>query len=186
MELDELVVIAKRDPANNSKAMNEIVRRYQNGARIIAGRICFNQNDQGIVANTALMAVVTAVRAHDPSKDGLKSYIEITMVRAARRESMKQATDTIETNEKTVEAKLDKEAKRAVNPVDEYDPTDYGTLTPIVGELTEPQQTLLGRHYLDDLTVTEIAVIEGVTASAVTQRLATVYRSLLRSRSAAA
>jgi RNA polymerase sigma factor (sigma-70 family) len=179
LKLETLVFAAKVDPSNRSLAMNEIVRRFQKTAAIIAARVCFNPDNRDAVANAALLALVMAVRSHDIEKPGFRSYAEITMKGAARRESMQLANSKWVTDDQVVEAIRDKEARVAGDPNADYDPRPYGDFDAIVTELKPSQQRLVEMRYRYDLTVTEIAEINGVTTSAVSQRLGTVHRFLI-------
>lgn len=181
MELEAVVAIAKSDAAGSSRAMNEVVRRFEKRADYFANTLCFVNDDRADVKNAALMAVVAAVRAHDPARGGLKTYIGMTMEGAARRVSKRLGDEWGSAPAKPFDAAVDRDSIREPRPIDNIDIVVYGDLTPAVEALQPRQLRLVERHFIDGLGPKEIADEEGTTTSAVTQRIHTVVNHLRRS-----
>ena len=185
MDLIELMRIAKADPSNNSKAMNELVRRYGKDAEYIARRVCFSDNDRVDAMNAALMGVVKAVRAHDGRVVGFKSYLRTTMEGEARRMSKFLGDQVLVSEGAPFEKAVVRDSYELPRVIDEYDPAVYGELTTTIGNLPESQQIIVEEMYVQDLTQAEIAASHGVTTSAISQRVKIIYRNIAAERDAA-
>jgi len=171
--LDELIDAAQASPADESPAMNEIVRRFEPLAKRIAGRYAKQYDD---VANAARIALVIAVRRHDRSRSGFPAYAEKFMRGAAAREYRRWvALGAREVSLEDVPLR-DLQCTSGAKPDalgNEWGDDRVGQLLP---KLTARQQRLMHRRYLDDAALRDIAAEDGCSVSAVSQRLATVHR----------
>ena len=179
LDLEQLITLAQADPADNSRAMNEIVRRFRDRAARIAAYVCNYATERDWITNTALIELVRVVRRHDPSQNGFVTYADISMRRVAQRESMRVADDGKIPDDIAAVMALDYDWDRNGKEVVGSDPSMYGTLTAAIEALPAAQQLLVERRYDQQWTVTEIATTEGVTPSAISQRLAVVHAGVL-------
>ena len=184
MDLSELLEVAKADPSNNSKAMKELVRRFQKDADYIASRVCFAVNDRVDVMNAALMGIVNAVRAHDGRGVGFKSYLKTTMTGEARRMSQFLSKQVLISEGDAYDEAIVRDSKHLPSIIDDYDPAPYGSLTLVIEQLSDDQQVIVDEMFRQELTHSEIASRHNVTPSAISQRVKVIYRNLAATRAA--
>lgn len=183
-ELADLIAAAQADERDDSPAMNEIIRRFDRKAWTIAAVVCTRPADRDDVANVARLALVRAVRRHRTDGAGFVSYAVTFMTGAARRESQRLAFP--------YEARLGgfdlavavDNSPPALRPWADSVPVpeSWGTgrIAKIVAVLPEGQQVLLTDRYVHDLELARIAQVRGTSVSAVSQRLATVHKHVIR------
>jgi RNA polymerase sigma factor (sigma-70 family) len=177
-DLADLITAAQIDEHDNSPAMNEIIRRFDRRARHIAAAVCLREADRDDVADVARFALVRAVRGHDVSRQGFVTYAAAFMTGAARRESMRLAYPA--------EACLDGADLAAAidNPKKHQMSLDVswgsGRLGKVIVDLPAPQQQILSERYIQDLDLAQIAQRHGSSVSAVSQRLGTAHKRILK------
>jgi RNA polymerase sigma factor (sigma-70 family) len=178
--LQDLVVIAQADQSNCSAAMNEIVRRFQGRAVYLATTLTSRTSVHDDLVQVALMALVKAVRRHDPKRAGFVTYARRYMLGAAMRVLKIEAEAECDSlsGPTTLAAA---EARKAPIPEPGLHAWGFGAAGRIVRGLSNRQQELLTQRYIDDSTLAEIAAIGGTSVSAVSQRLATAHR-VIRTR----
>ena len=184
-DLDELIAAAKADPNDCSVAMNEIVRRFQDLAWKLANNRTRSHDLRPDRANAALVELVRAVRSYR-GPTSFPSYAKVLMRYAVHREHkrwIEPEPDHVVESHMIIR-------RRSPRPDDvTVDPTAESVLpTPavwnghlvrdVVAQMDPTRQELVHRRYGLELTVTEIAQADGVSTSAITQRLSTVHRQL--------
>jgi len=180
--LADLIVAAQSDEHDDSPAMNEIIRRFDNKARRIASTVCFRAADRDDVANAARIALVGAVRGHDVTRDGFATYANVFMTGAARRESKRLASAPETYLENAVLAAAINDQQR--HAVGDMTPAclDWGSgrIGKIVANLPPRQRELVDVRYVQDLDLVRIAQLHGSSVSAVSQRLKTAQKHISR------
>lgn len=170
--LDELVRDARMEESDDTPAMNEIVRRFETTAQGIARRVCSNPNHRDDAANAARLAVVRAVRAHDPARHGFARYTVLWMVNAARRMSIKLTVQEIPVDAAGLAEFIDAAGSAGGRTAEGW---GDGEISSVVRRLPKAQQTLLWKRYVLDQSLAEIARDAGTSVSAVSQRLRTAH-----------
>jgi RNA polymerase sigma factor (sigma-70 family) len=176
-QLDEILIAAQNDASDDSEAMNEIVRRFQRRAANLARTLTRRAEVHDDLQQAALIALVTAVRRHDPTRAGFVTYAGGYMLGAARRELSNwtgQMPDSL--SEPSVWAAAC--AVAAVSPEPGLHCWGYGRAACAVSGLPERQRVLLHRRYVEDVLLTVMAVEAGTSVPAVSQRLALARRAV--------
>jgi RNA polymerase sigma factor (sigma-70 family) len=181
-ELDVLVVVAQADPADNSTAMNEILRRFERLARKLGVEVARDASMQDDCANAALIDLVRAVRRHKPGTPGFPSYARISMRFAARRRA--QALRDYTARHVPVDPDAGFFSALVTDNARPSASWDTERVASAVRDLRPAQQKLIERRYFEDASLGEIANEAGTSVSAVSQRLATVHRVLRESLAA--
>lgn len=186
LSLDELIPLAQADCSNNSRPMNEVVRRFTARSQAIATRVCHHKFDRIDVANVALAAVPGATRIYRPSSGKpYVGYIMIAMLNDARRESIRLAGQRIMPN--AIDAVERARAKYLTFDADvvEREALPFGWLAPFVEQLPSAEREVIllsDRGYKG----TEIAGLRGVQAPAISKRLSSAYKLIRQHIEAAA
>jgi RNA polymerase sigma factor (sigma-70 family) len=175
--LRDLVVTAQADPSEASAAMNEIVRRFQDRAVYLATTLTARTSIHDDLVQVALMALVKAVRRHDPKRAGFTTYARRYMLGAGMRLlKIETQVECESMSEPTTLAAA--EALVAPSPEPGTYIWGFGAAGRIVRELPERQMVLLTRRYLEDETLADIATETGTSIAAVSQRLATAHHAV--------
>lgn len=168
--LDDLIVTAQADPADDSVAMNEILRRFERLVQKICRSISADPHVLQDVAQEARLGLVKAVRAHRVGTFGFPSYARRYMRGAALRfvASLAKPEIAIDPQDEFWSG-LDVQATQAPTAIEIIDL--FGVLT------LEQRHVALARYVANDL-VSEIASGLGISVPAVSQRLGTIHRAL--------
>jgi DNA-directed RNA polymerase specialized sigma subunit len=181
VELQSLIALAKAASADDSPAMNQIIRRFEKLAFKIAARLTDDHFLREDLANASLHALVRAVRKHDGRPHGFATFAVKYMRGAALREQ-RRLTPT-----KGVELALtqfdpgsshEHAARFETAVAERLVPWGDGPVGLAVIHLTPVQQRLLGMRYRLDMPLADIADGAGTSVSAVSQRLSTIHRQL--------
>jgi len=163
--LVDLIDEARSVESNDAAAMNELVRRFEPLARSVVGRMQPNRNDYEDVLNGARWGIICAVRKHDGRAEGFTSYV----TRYMRGEAFRA---------------LERVTSRDLLPGDEAlsepsaQPAEPDVPDVPLHALSIDQRDLLHRHYWQDQTYAGIARCDGVSLSAIRQRMMTIHRVL--------
>jgi RNA polymerase sigma factor (sigma-70 family) len=185
-DLDDLVLRAQGDPDNNSLAMNEIVRRFDNLAVKIGKQLTPDWMLQEDLSNAARWALTRAARKFKGGS-AFAGYAKTYMVGAAKRELTQwkrtaapngskplHELDEIDGAEEVDHSVVDNIMYQAV--MDAPEPLDrtWGSsrLMQIVSNLSEPQLQVMEMAYVEEMSVTEIAAWQNVSVAAISQRKA--------------
>jgi DNA-directed RNA polymerase specialized sigma subunit len=183
VELQSLIAAAKAASADDSAAMNQIIRRFEKLAFKIAARLTDDHFLREDLANAALHALVRAVRNHDGRPHGFATFAVKYMHGAALREQRRlTATNHAElafTDSHEV-ATHGHAGQFETAVVERLVPWGDGPVGLAVIHLTPAQQRLLGMRYQLDMPLADIADGAGTSVSAVSQRLSTIHRQLAR------
>ena len=168
--LDNLVAAAQAAATDDTAAMAEILTRFDGAAWAIARSLTSNWCLQQDAAQEARLALVKAVRSHNLGTPGFPAYAKRYMRGAALR---------------TVLAMQGKE--RCVDP-QEYVWPDMASrdaapdttfeVIDLIAVLSPEQQAITKAHYVDDARLSDVARDMGISVPAVSQRLATIHRTL--------
>lgn len=167
--LDDLIAAAQAAVSDDSVAMAAILGRFEGMALAIARDLTSSRSLQQDSAQGARLGLVQAVRSHKAGRPGFPSYAKRYMRGAALRTLMSMQNP-----------------ERVVDPIDyawpdlPRDAAAYNTLeiVDLMKVLTFEQQAVARAHYIADLSFTDIAVRLEVSRAAVTQRFATIHRTL--------
>lgn len=168
--LDDLVIAAQTAATNDTAAMAALLKRFEGLTLSIARSLTNNRSLQDDAAQGARLGLVSAVRAHKPGTPGFPAYAKRYMRGAALRVLMAmQATETM------------------IDPADyewlEKPPRDAALdstleVTDLFTVLTAEQRVIATAHYLEDVSVSDLARTLGVSKPAISQRFATIHRAL--------
>jgi RNA polymerase sigma factor (sigma-70 family) len=168
--LDALITAARADPADDSAAMAEILRRFEGAAIAVARLATGDWHLQQDAAQGARLGLVRAVRAHTLGTPGFPSYALRFMKGAAKRIVSAMVSPDIVTDP------LD--PCWLENPASDM-PTGLGFELPdIIWVLNPEQQDVTLDYYVHDLRLQDIADRLGISKPAVSQRLTTIHRAL--------
>jgi RNA polymerase sigma factor (sigma-70 family) len=176
--IDDLIVWAQANDSDDGDAMREVLRRFVPLARRLAWRYANRSATVDDLTNAALVAGVTCVRRHRPSRGGFSMYMRSYMRGAVLRELKRLSSEDVLTGDGHVDA------------ADRSDPASVGVwgdgdLADAVAQLSPAQQRLLAMRYVTDLPLKEIAAVTGCTVPAVSQRLGTAHAAVRRELAAA-
>jgi RNA polymerase sigma factor (sigma-70 family) len=181
-ELTDLIMAAQSDRHDDSPAMNEIIRRFDGKARQIAAAVCLRAADRDDVADVARLALVRAVRRHDAARQGFATYAVAFMNGAARRESKRLACPS-----ETIFGSTDLTAtidRRQWHHLPDRKAAQQGwgsgRIDKIIASLPQRQRQLLDERYVQDFDLARIAQMHGSSVSAVSQRLGTAHKHIIR------
>lgn len=179
-DLGELIRAAQHSDADDSPTMNEIVRRFESLAAKVARAVTGDSHLRDELTNAGRLAVVQAVRAHDAARAGFPNYVRAYIRGAVYRAALRShGTDYAEVaREETTELEAPS------TPVAGHNPWDTLRMATAVRALDESQQRLVLKRYVDDLSMLEIAADVDTSVSAVSQRFATIHRTLAESLAA--
>jgi len=169
--LTDLVVAAQADASSDSVAMNEIVRRFEVKASVIARALTPDIHLQQDVANAALYAVVMAVRAHDPAVHGFAAYVVRTMRGAALRAFARLSHAGEISTAADAEVWATQKAPEVSSAVD-------GDLKILTADLSTEQRSLIFARYVEDVQIIDLARLAGTSKSALSHRFSTIHRTV--------
>jgi RNA polymerase sigma factor (sigma-70 family) len=177
--LDDLIAAAQADPADDTVAMAEILRRFDGTTWAIANNATSEWNLRQDAAQGARLGLVRAVRAHTPGIEGFTSYARLYMKGEARRavESMRTVEIACDPNvllKPPAPARPGVIRQRNVQ-VDVQELFEFETVLDV---LTAEQRDIVCDRYLGGRTVTDIARGLGISVPAVSQRLKTIHKVL--------
>ncbi len=175
--LDDLVAAAQDAPADDSPAMNELVRRFQKRAMFMATMLTRRTALHDDVAQAALIALTKAVRRHNRGRAGFLAYARLYMLGAAKRELMRWAEPVPESLSEPAIWAAACAVAAPQQPVGVHC-WGYSRTAEVVAALPEGQRALLTKHYIDDVSVTLIALKAGTSVPAVSKRLAKCRRAV--------
>jgi RNA polymerase sigma factor (sigma-70 family) len=164
--LDHLIATAQADPADDTVAMNSIIRRFEPLVQTISRSLSTDRHIQEDVAQEARLGLVKAVRAHRLGTSGFASY--------ARRYARGAALRFVGSSTSR-EVAIDPQDEFWTIPVTTAGPTE---ITDVFGALTPDQRRVAIARYISNDRVSEIATELGTSPSAVSQRLSTIHRAL--------
>lgn len=170
LSLDDLIASAQADPADDSEAMNEIVRRFDGLAWRI-GRTTSPRTDvQDDAAQEARLGLVRAVRNHGAGTHGFPAYA---------RQYMRGAAYRFVTGVSRPDVTVDPHDEFWSSPAESYTTvTTVVEILDVFSVLTAEQRRVAVARYVANDTVTEIARSLNVSVPAVSQRLNTIHRAL--------
>jgi RNA polymerase sigma factor (sigma-70 family) len=164
--LEALITRAQSDASNDSPAMCEIIRRFEGLAQHL-GRVVSRAPecvDDGV--NGARWGLVQAVRAHREGTPGFPNFASLYMKGEARRCARAASSSEIPMSDEFLDRPAAQEADSGVD------------LDSAFRVLSQDQRSIAFAHFVEDQPLTQIALVRGVSVSAVSQRLATVRRTL--------
>jgi RNA polymerase sigma factor (sigma-70 family) len=168
--LDDLIATAQADPADDSVAMNEILRRFERLAQKICRSVSADPHVQQDVAQEARLGLVKAVRAHHGGTSGFPSYARRFMSGAALR---------FVTSLAMPEATCDPQDEFWTDPdVEAMQSSTAIEVIDLFRVLTPEQRRIAVARYVANEMVSDIANSLGISVSAVSQRLNTIHRAL--------
>ncbi len=180
--LDFLLRKAQASDLDDTFAMNEIVRRFEPLADRLAKRATKNSTLQEDLRNAARLALVRAVRRHDLDRAGFPAYAEFYMRGAVNREHQHWLPPLPEEVQGLApEPASAKEGADVAEVVEErLAPWGDGDVATAMAGLNPSQRRIAVMRYIEDAPLERIAEATGTSCSAVSQRIATVHRSIAR------
>lgn len=175
--IEEVVALAQRDTSDDSPAMNEIVRRFERKATVIAETLTDDIALRPDVSQAALIGLTPAVRRHQVGRAGFLTYAVKYMSGAARRELHRWRTPM--TASLSV-PEVWQAACAVAAPVScpGQRGWGYGRAAAALATLPERQRYLLTDRYVEDKPLGDIAMACGTSVPAVSQRLATAHKAV--------
>ncbi len=178
VDLDLLIHAAQTAEHDDSREMNEIIRRFAGLAHRVAHALRAPDHLHDDLANAARIGLVKAVRHHD-GRHGFPAYAELYMRGAAMREYrcwiLPETADT-EAVERIQAPQRDSGGLALVE--DRLAPWGGGKMATVIDTLKPGQRKVVELRYEQDLPVKDIARSVGTSGPAVSQRLATVHRAV--------
>jgi len=177
--LDELVAAAQGEPSDDSPAMNEIVRRFEKRAQVIAATVTRRTALHDDLVQASLLALVRAVRRHQVGRPGFITYASKYMTFAAHRSLaawVGPMAEPASLSDPGVAAAASAIAAPVVTPGVRC--WGYGRGAQAVLALPARQRELLTLRYVEDADLATIAAASGTSVPAVSQRLATAHRAV--------
>lgn len=184
-DIDNLLAEAQAYPADDSPAMNELVKRFRPMTSSHAVRLARRHDLIEEITSAGDIAVVRAVRRHNPSVIGFPSYARQTCFRSQQRRCIQITRPERDRDGRSLdEIHGDPTLANVFAVVDDLDqalsPWGDGELAMAVKALPEKWQTALRLKFVDDLSNSEIGYLTGgVTASAISQ---TITRAITQLR----
>jgi RNA polymerase sigma factor (sigma-70 family) len=177
--LEDLIAAAQGECADDSPAMNEIVRRFQKRAMLVATTLTEQTGLHDDLAQASLIALVRAVRRHQLGRPGFLAYAMRYMMGAARRALAAWISHmpppALLSDPDVWSAAC---AMPAISATTGSRCWGHGRAAQVVVSLPERQRDLLTRRYVDDAPLAVIAAATGTSIPAVSQRLATAHRAV--------
>jgi RNA polymerase sigma factor (sigma-70 family) len=186
-ELQGLLEDAQSEPEDDSPAMNEIVCRFERLAQKISRSLTADEFLQEDLANEARIALVKAVRRHDPSRPTFPAFAQIYMRGAAIRELGLWSRTSSEADETPLQIPLEVTDLAEHLPVAEQPeeevlvqlaPWGEGQAAEAIESLDERRLSLLKLRYVEDAPLAAIADDSEASVSAISQRLDTIHRRI--------
>jgi RNA polymerase sigma factor (sigma-70 family) len=186
-ELQSLLEDAQSETGNDSPAMNEIVRRFEGLTQKIARSLTADEFLRDDLANETRIALVKAVRSHDPSRPTFPAFAEIYMRGAAIREwgFWRQASGEADETPPQIPLQttdLVEHLPVADRPEEEVlvrlAPWGEGQAAEVIETFDESRLHLLTLRYVEDTPLAAIADDAEVSVSAISQRLNTIHRRI--------
>lgn len=172
-----LLRAAQNDEEDDSPAMHQIVRRFRFLARKLARTTGAPPHILDDLENAALAALAVAVRRHDARHPGFPAYARIYMRGAVQREYQRLLPpEGIVVAPTPLELVAEPPRPEDEATLDRLEPWGGGRVAEVVAALPRRQRHLLDRRYVDDEPPAVIAADEGISASAVRQRLGTAHQ----------
>lgn len=178
LPLDLLLERVQHDDPQE-RAMNEIVHRFHKKAAAIARRLTADFHLREDLMNESLAALAHAARSHKLGQPGFPAYAEICMKGAAYRAWSKQHESRL-----LLVDDLAKEFDRSSTEAIHADTWGGGSTWEAINSLPSDKQRLLHERYVDDRSQAEMAAAEGVSVSAISQRLSTAHKLMRRALAA--
>lgn len=176
--LNQLVATAQASDADDTPAMNEVIRRFDPLARKLARGVetadYYLRDD---LANAARLGVVTAVRRHNGGP-GFPAYAKVYMRGAVLREFGRWIVpETLSVDVVDIEeSDHDRRSEDTNDVLDRMAPWGDGKVAAAIVELDDSQLALVHQRYVHGAAIKEIAEVVGTSGPAVSQRLATIHR----------
>jgi RNA polymerase sigma factor (sigma-70 family) len=186
-ELQSLLEDAQSEPEDDSPAINEIVRRFESLTQKIARSLTADEFLREDLANEARIALVKAVRRHNPSRPTFPSFAKIYMRGAAIRELGIWSRTSGEVDETYLQVPLEMIDLAERLPVAEQPeeevlaqlaPWGEGKAAEVIESFDEHRLHLLKLRYVEDAPLAAIADDAEVSVSAISQRLDTIHRRI--------
>jgi RNA polymerase sigma factor (sigma-70 family) len=180
VSLGGLLKVAQADAADDSLAMNDLVRRFRFLAKKLARGTGAPSHMLDDIEGAALLALVAAVRNHDSARPGFPAYARIYMKGAVLREYQRLLSPegiTVTPTPLEMATELPRREDEAV--LDRLEPLGGDALAGLIAQMPPRQRRLLGRRYVEDEPLAMIAAEDGTSASAVSQRLGTAYKHVV-------
>ena len=169
--------VQRDDP--QERAMGEIVRRFHKKAIAIARRLTSDFHLREDLMSEALAALAQAARSHNLGQPGFPAYAEICMKGAAYRAWSKQHEPRL-----ILVDNLTKEFDHSSSEAIDADTWGGGSTWEAINSLSSDKQRLLHERYVDERSQAEMAAAEGVSVSAISQRLSTAHKLMRRALAA--
>lgn len=177
VSLGGLLKAAQDEEEDDSPSMHQIVRRFRFLAKKLARLTGAPAHMLDDLENAALAALAVAVRRHDPRHRGFPAYARIYMRGAVQREYKRLLPpDGVVVTPTPLELAAEQPKPEDEATLDRLEPWGGGRVAEVVSALPARRRLLLDRRYVDDEPPAAIAADEGISASAVRQRLATAHQ----------
>ena len=172
MERTELIRLVKGAQAGDSTAIEDLFAAFYNDVYYFAIKTVKDEDLACDITQEAFVEVFRTIGNLKEPAAFVKWMKEITYHQCTRYFRKKKEVLVDEDEEGfTVFDTLADESTESL-PAEVYENTEFrGTVMDIVNELTEEQRAAVLLHYFDDLSVKEIAAIQGVSEGTVKSRL---------------
>jgi DNA-directed RNA polymerase specialized sigma subunit len=174
--LDDLIGAAQADPADNSAAMAEILRRFAGLITATANSVTDEWNARQDAAQGARLGLVKAVRKHKLGIAGFTNYALRYMRTEAVRTSMAMTSNGRLPFRDLGERSMRPGVRRPVRTPLEPKAFTIESISPCLDPV---QAAILSDRYVRDRELSEIARELGVSVPAISQRLKTIHRILM-------
>jgi DNA-directed RNA polymerase specialized sigma subunit len=176
ISLGGLLKAAQAEEDDDSPAMNAIVWRFRFLAKKLARASGAPPHMLDDLENAALEALAVAVRRHDLRRPGFPVYARIYMRGAVQREYQRLLPpEEVTVTPTPLELVIAQSRPEDEAALDRLEPWGDGPVAGVVAALPPRQRGLLERRYVEDEPLAAIAVDDGTSVSAVSQRLATAH-----------
>lgn len=178
-ELGRLIADAQRQQSDDSRAMDQIIRRFEGLTQRLARSMTRSPELRDDLANAARVGLVRAVRRHNLCQPGFPAYAEKYMRGAVLREYQRWIVPDVPAADVVEEITPGAEVSRIEDQViDRLAPWGDGPAAEAIAALAPEQRKIAASRYLDDAPLASIAAATGTTVSAVSQRLSTIHRAV--------
>ena len=174
--LDDLIRAAQADPADDSAAMAEILKRFAGAIAATANSVTGEWNARQDAAQGARIGLVKAIRKHAVGTVGFTTY--------ARRYMRTEAVRTCLSMSARALPSSDDDHAPSTRPITRRqtwiaaEPQAF-TIESVAALLDPTQSGILTERYVEDRQLAEIARDLGVSVPAVSQRLKTIHKLLM-------